>query len=341
MRRKIEEWTVSEIYGRRTDISFPEYQREPNLWSPERKALLIDTILRDIDIPKLYFNRVKDTWEVVDGQQRLWAIWDYLDGQYNLVWEGEQTKFRELSAAQQEEILNYKLQITVLSDAKDEYLRQLFLRLQLGLLLLPGEKLHASSGKMKEFVFSELAKHPFIEALGMPRRRYARETLCAQIAVNAYRKAKVNEFARTRYEDLVQFFGEYHDPRGADIKLFKEVNKRIVELFDSLYEDFGDGASELRNRSYILSVCFLFEHLRTSNAPKSRRKKAAVFVFELWKRLKEEGKSGFYRTNKELYEFETSLSSAPGERYQIERRHEKLLEYFTHFEKTGRIKGDR
>ncbi len=64
------------------------------------------------------------------------------------------------------------------------------------------------------------------------------------------------------------------------------------------------------------------------------------FVFKLWRRLREEISAGFDRKNKELYTFETYLSSAPGEKYQIERRHEKLREYYAYFSKTGKIKGD-
>ena len=51
--------------------------------------------------------------------------------------------------------------------------------------------------------------------------------------------------------------------------------------------------------------------------------------------------AGFDRKNRELYSFETLVSSAPGERYQIERRHEKLAEYYAYFRETGRIKGDK
>jgi hypothetical protein len=38
--------------------------------------------------------------------------------------------------------------------------------------------------------------------------------------------------------------------------------------------------------------------------------------------------------------FQSCLSSAPGEEYQIRNRHEKLEKYFTHFKKTKKIPGD-
>ncbi|MFY9607183.1 MAG: hypothetical protein WAU45_01050 [Blastocatellia bacterium] len=54
MKRKVQDWSVPKLHRERTRIVFPEYQREKQLWSREMKAKLIDTIFRDIDIPKLY-----------------------------------------------------------------------------------------------------------------------------------------------------------------------------------------------------------------------------------------------------------------------------------------------
>jgi hypothetical protein len=338
MKRKVEDWTVEKLHQNRTAISFPEYQRQQNLWSVEKKSLLIDSILRDIDIPKLYFNRIGgNAFEVVDGQQRLWAIWGFIDGQYPLSGNGGKT-YVQLPQTERDAIRNYKLQVTVFEDAPDEYLRLLFLRLQLGLLLLTGEKLHASSGKMKDFVFNQLARHPFVNALGMPARRYAKETLCAQICINSFTRQRLPEFARTRYEDLIAFFMEYESPRGQDLPFFRLQAKRIVSVLDRMWECFGSRSSELKNRSYILSIYLFFE---AHSADLLRKKKKFVeFVFTLWRRLKEEAKAGIDRKNRELYEFETSMSSAPGERYQIERRHNQLAEYWDYFLATDKIKDD-
>ncbi len=37
----------------------PEYQRESGVWSPEKKQLFLDSILNDIDIPKIYFHDLR------------------------------------------------------------------------------------------------------------------------------------------------------------------------------------------------------------------------------------------------------------------------------------------
>jgi hypothetical protein len=78
--------TVSAPNIRQNIDTNPDYQR-PSVWSLSQKQLLIDTILRGYDIPKVYWRQTgtkPDKYEVVDGQQRLRAIWDYFDGKYGL-----------------------------------------------------------------------------------------------------------------------------------------------------------------------------------------------------------------------------------------------------------------
>lgn len=342
MKRKVEDWSLEKVLKLRTRISFPEYQREKKLWSSDKKRLLIDTILEDIDIPKLYFNRTANqNYEVVDGQQRLWTIWEFLSDEF--AYEGQ--TFSKLSKQQQEKIKKYTLQITVFEDADDEYLRKLFVRLQIALLLVAGEKLHALSGAMKDFVFGPMAAHKFLKSLGISERRYAKQTLCAQICINSFTRAKQggDAFATTRYENLEYLFQEYAQPQGKDKEFIEMMTVKIRRVLDALFKAFGERAKELTNRSYILSLYLFFEELLgdKNELPTSDGKRFVDFALRLWKRSREEAKKGFDRTNKELYTFDTYLSSAPTEKYQIQRRHLKVREYYEYFGKTdGKIKGD-
>jgi hypothetical protein len=248
-----------------------------------------------------------------------------------------------MSRTQKDLLEDYEFQITVFEDADDDYLRILFVRLQLGLLLNTGEKLNAARGRMKQLVFEKLAKHQFIVHLGIPERRYARQTLCAQIAINSFTRAKLKAFARTRYDDLLHFFEEYEAPQGRDLQFFKTQSDQIQEVLDQLWDTFRHRAAGLKNRSFVLSIYLLMEELTSKQRAlsPSDRKLFSDFTFELWKNLRQEMTLGMDRRNRELYLFQTLLSSAPGEEYQIRRRHEKLLEFFQHFQDTGKIKGNR
>lgn len=351
MKRKVVEWTIEEIYKRRERIIFPDYQREPKIWNLKNKQLLIDSILNDIDIPKLYFHETEmNMYEVVDGQQRLWAIWEFIDNAYIYKSDSKDSKLKELEGKKFEEfplnaknkIRSYPLQITLISDVSDEYLRKLFLRLQLGLLLVAGEKLHASSGFMRDFVFKTMVKHPFIKSIKIPERRYAKETLCAQICINSFSRKNFNEFSRTRYEDLSYFFEDYKKPAGNELKFYYDRCKHILSVLDILNSYFKEKASELKNRSFILSVYLFVEELFEKQKDEISKIMPTFvrFSIELLKRLRAETKLGFNRKNEALYIFESYLSNAPGEKYQIERRHERLKEFFDYYQQTGNIKGD-
>lgn len=343
MKKTVENWTIEKICKERSSITFPEYQREKRLWNETDKRNLIDSILRGIDIPKLYFYKNPDTktYEVIDGQQRLWAIWDFYDGLYKL--NSGQT-FAKLRSSEKMQITNCKLQITEITDADEEDLRLLFLRLQLGLLLNTGEKLHALTGVVKDFVFKKMYKHHFIgNTVNISKRRFSKETLCAQICINSYHKAKSNTFFRTRFNDLEDFFMAGKDPKAKELDFLNNRFASILSTLSILDKYFANKGHLLKNRSFVLSIYLFVEGLMGGKSPGEIGEIVPKFVkfTELFlRRLKEEIKAGFQRQNKELYDFQSYLSNAPGERYQIERRHKGLGEFFTYYLSKGKIKGD-
>ncbi|MBI4401061.1 MAG: DUF262 domain-containing protein, partial [Nitrospirae bacterium] len=77
---------LDKIYKRRDRYEIPEWQRQ-EVWSRSKKQSLIDTILRGWKLPKFYFLKVSDepeTYEVVDGQQRLVTIWEFFENELPL-----------------------------------------------------------------------------------------------------------------------------------------------------------------------------------------------------------------------------------------------------------------
>lgn len=330
MIRDLVAWSIKDIVKRRENIDFPEFQRKPSLWNKESKKALIDSILCDIDIPKLYLYE-EDKYYVIDGQQRLWAIWEFIDDEYAIKIEDKEMLFSQLPKELKEKIENYELQIVILKKVEEEYLRKLFLRLQLGLLLKPGEKLNALTGKMKDFIFNDMKNHDFVKNLIISNERYQKETLCAQICINSFYYTKLKIFTRTRFEDLQDFIVEKNEMEEKEFEIFKN---RVISVLDELNKHFT-GKSILRNKSLILSI-YLYVEINNVEIPK----KMKTFVEKLTERLKEEAAAGFERKNEDLYKFESYLSNAPGEKYQIKRRHDKFTEMFKYFEKNDKIMGD-
>ena len=68
--------TLKYWYDQKKNWLNPEYQKE-SVGTTYQKQILVDSMLHDINMSKLYFRRIdKDQYEyeVVDGQQRLRSI---------------------------------------------------------------------------------------------------------------------------------------------------------------------------------------------------------------------------------------------------------------------------
>ena len=79
MRKTISPWSVKTLSEQFQQIEFPDYQREPNIWSLVEKRRLIDSMIREFDIASLYFYRHENgVLDCVDGRQRIGAIMAFL-----------------------------------------------------------------------------------------------------------------------------------------------------------------------------------------------------------------------------------------------------------------------
>jgi len=85
--------TIMLIHAERDDIFMnPDYQRMGGVWTMEKRQLLIDSILNDYDLPKIYFHAYSNEqisktgkrYAVIDGRQRLETILDFIDGKFPL-----------------------------------------------------------------------------------------------------------------------------------------------------------------------------------------------------------------------------------------------------------------
>ena len=154
MRLNTRTWPIFSAYSRRNKIDpKPAYQRGP-VWSVSQQQLFVDSILRGYDIPKLYLRsnpRQQYEYEIIDGQQRLTAIWRYLDNKYALSDESDAVQghqiadklFEDIHDDLKQELQAYELSIVVVEDAQDDEVEDMFLRLQNGVPLNSAEKRNA------------------------------------------------------------------------------------------------------------------------------------------------------------------------------------------------------
>jgi hypothetical protein len=353
-------WTVEDLLNNRNLIEFPEYQREPTVWDLEKKQRLIDSIFRDFDIAPIYlFKKEDDMYDCIDGRQRLNAIFSYLgvnevdtcDNGFHLrmaneIFDDDTNQFREVNDKRfssldndwQDKLMKYKINVIEIDDVNNpEELNLLFLRLQLGSILNAGEKLHAMTGDMRDFIFNDIGKHDFFNNIKIPYRRYAREQVAAQITLNFFSKNKKGEFHRSRYLDLQEFFKELSKFGSEDSRLCNHIKANLSKI----YQHFKDRLNLINNRAIAVSIFLFVSELIAQKREKEIDQFIDFFIIFI-KTLKWQIPKGVQMDAAYHYllDFQTYVTQAAGEKYAIQNRHDFLDRGFYYYKQKKAIEGD-
>jgi uncharacterized protein DUF262 len=167
--------TVSEYCARMEskDITVnKDYQRSDRVWPDAARSFLIESILLGFPIPKFYHHSItnvktkKTTAQIIDGQQRSSAIFDYYSDKYPLsdkleTEEVQSRRYSELDEDWQGRFLSYLLSIDMFLGVTDADVRQIFRRMNSYTVPLNPEELrHATfQGDFKWFISAKAHEH--------------------------------------------------------------------------------------------------------------------------------------------------------------------------------------
>ena len=169
---------VSDIYNQLQDGDLTinrSYQRSPGLWPENARSYFIDTILNDFPFPKIIIRqsidlRTKKTKrEIIDGQQRLLTIKDFLNNNFKLSKVSKNYQgyyFNDLDEDIQNKLLAYEISSDNIISASEEEVLEIFRRINSYTLpLSKTEQRHATfQGEFKWFI-SNLSEYftPFLD----------------------------------------------------------------------------------------------------------------------------------------------------------------------------------
>lgn len=257
MRLSKERYPISVLKEMQSYIDLrPEYQR-PLVWSMKQKRLLIDSILRGYDIPKMYWHRQKENapfqFHVIDGQQRLSTIWEFCNEEFSLGADGDDVdgdstknlSYSNFTINLKKQFQFYSFDIVIVEDAlqnnDEDEIREMFLRLQNGTSLKAQEKRNAMTGNMRNFI-KNLAQHPFFESCKFSDKRFTYDHVAAQITCLELAGAVVS----VRDSDLNRM---YEAERDFDLQ--SKTAKKIKRTLDYLKQAFPQHTPELERYNAI------------------------------------------------------------------------------------------
>ena len=217
-----------------------------------KKQNLIDSILRGWKLPKFYFLRATgdfEEYEVVDGQQRLTAIFGFFDNALPLPKSAAEKfggrYYRDLPDEWVDAFDDYEIEFDEIKEASEEEIKIFFQRLQDGLPLTSAEKLNSVHSKLRNYVVT-LTKHPFLGKTNASNRRYGHFDIVAKVAAIEIDGLEVG----LRYDDLRAVFESQ-----AAFSSSSNVGKLLKAAFDLVDKGFNDETvRQLRNRTVVQSL---------------------------------------------------------------------------------------
>ncbi len=225
----------------------PKFQRRRTVWPVSAKSYLIDSLLRNMPIPTMYIREKIDVQskkkirEVIDGQQRLSIIQNYLNNEFaidpKLECEYAGLKFNDLDYEVQEHLKGFELSFEIIKGADDKNVLEIFARVNsYSEPLNNQEKLNAEfAGYFKQMIFG-----------------------LASYFIDFWKKFKVfpdKQLSRMREVDLVSYvivtilnghstntkvIRDYYKKYDSDLPNRNEIVRRfnvLINMTSQLFED--------------------------------------------------------------------------------------------------------
>lgn len=299
----------------------PDYQREPNVWTPADKRYLIDTILRDLDVPKFYVRKLGEKrFEIVDGQQRMITIWEFRDGNFPLsgkISGGalDGAKYADLPGDLVERFDNFTLNCVLLEGYDDPKIRELFGRLQRGKTLNPAEKLNAKPGTITPLMRS-LARHLFMQKTAFSLKRYKTYHIAAQLMLLGSKG--INDISP---QPLYDFFDA-----NVDLDETSDTAKKARRVLDYLDRTFPEQTPELDSNTWVVDLFTLVSDLRNKYVIEGREEDLRRFFIEFWRIVEIARRTS--AGDKDIVDFAFASSAGTTGKTRIEKRFAIMKERF-------------
>ena len=265
-----------------------EYQRGV-VWSKDQQKKLIDSVLRGYALPLFYLhyqqkqvgNMKAESYEIIDGQQRINALYDFREGAiklYDPIKDENEARFPQfikneicpwankdflgLDTELQKKFDNTELIYAKIETSKEDEARDLFIRLQAGLPLNAQEKRDAWPGGYTEFVLHfggkpEIKRYPghefFRKKVTKSVDRGSVRQLCAQVGMLFLREATKGNWIDTSSPKIDEYYYQQLGLQQNEPNII-----RFRKVLDQTYEIFKNySGKNLQDHEVIHIILFI------------------------------------------------------------------------------------
>ena len=243
----------------------PDFQRNP-VWLQPQQEYLIETILLSLPMPEIYMvNRIKpsgeSTFVIVDGQQRLRTILEFIEDKFELKknidgYRGVR-KFSDMTDEQKVPFWRYSIVVRDLEDSEDIEIRDLFQRLNKFSFVLTGQELRNArfKGKFLQTV-KNINEHDFWVTSGLFSANDIRRMLDLEY-ISILLVTLIGGIFN-RKERLDEFYGMYED-EFEDYVYYQNQFERIIGTIEDILPDIKK--TKWKNKAYFFALFLCIDDL--------------------------------------------------------------------------------
>ncbi len=248
----------------------PKYQRN-SVWNEKAKSYLIDTIIRGLPIPPIFMRQqidvaTKKTYrEIIDGQQRLRAITEYIENKYpiskthNELYGGK--CYRDLDDEMKAQILEYEIFVEVINEKEDPVIYDMFARLNTNNCVLNRQELRNSRywGEFKVAAYNLAAEYRdlFYDNKIFNDKQFSRmdDVELVSILLNIF----IGGIDTDTPSSIDKLYAKY-DKDFADLETIKEKFDKVMYEIAKIYDYLNGNIKCFTSKVYFYTLFAAIAH---------------------------------------------------------------------------------
>ena len=314
----------------------PPYQRQSDIWPPEKRKFLIDSLLNGFDLPKIYLHEFYPSkkmkgreykYAVIDGKQRLSTIWQFRANDLplsedfiylrdpsiklaNKTYDEIQKEYPVIS----DRFNGTTLPVITIQTEDTELIEEMFSRLNEGVPLNAAEKRNTFGGPAP-LAIRRLAAHKFFsKKLPFTNHRYRHLDLAAKFLFFAAHNNEPRDSKKTYLDEFVK------GCKDNGIGRVQTARTAAATVLDTMSGTFVAGDELLRSVSMVTVYYLLF-------AKRADIKRKQLVDFESGRQKNREiAEKDFPKAKYELLEFDR-LTQSPNDSVAMKYRLKVLNDF--------------
>lgn len=324
----------------------PDYQRQGGIWNLEKKQLLIDSILNDYDIPKFYFHNLTPQqklesnedydYAIIDGRQRIEAIWGFIDGDFPLSDDFEYQADKKVIAAKltypdlaieypkiKIRFDSYTLPITLVETEDKDLIEDMFSRLNEAVPLNGAEKRNSFGGPMVKTI-REVALHDFFRnQVRFKNNRYQHQEIAARLLWIEDSLITMDKIVDTKKWYLDKMVIDYREQH----KNTTPVYDATINVLNIMSNVFSNSDSLLSAQATISVYYLTFKNAIINNTLAKITRGRLINFFDTLRANRQMAEQDITQANYEYLEFDRMTQQGTTDASSIKERTRILSEF--------------